>query len=89
MTHTYTCACAGPGASLAAVGALAGFMTLSGGKVIDGTACGSNCMAAAFMSPELHERGIHAVSCGAVGPGRGNYETGRAGGTRGGGCIGP
>lgn len=39
MTHTYTCACAGPGASLAAVGALAGFMTLSGGKVIDGTAC--------------------------------------------------
>ena len=38
MTHTYPCADAGPGASLAAVGALAGF-TLSGGKVIDGTAC--------------------------------------------------
>jgi hypothetical protein len=25
-------------------------------------------MNAAFMSPELHERGIHAVSCGAGGP---------------------
>ena len=37
-TSTSTCACAGPGASLAAVGALAGFMTLNGGKVIDGTA---------------------------------------------------
>jgi hypothetical protein len=30
---------------------------------------GSNCMNAATMSPELHERGIHAVSCGAGGPG--------------------
>ena len=39
MPHAYTCADAGPGASLAAVGALAGFMTLSGGMVIDGTAC--------------------------------------------------
>ena len=29
---------------------------------------GSNCMNAAFMSPELHERGIHAVSRGAGGP---------------------
>lgn len=38
MTHTYPGADAGPGTSLAAVGALAGF-TLSGGKVIDGTAC--------------------------------------------------
>ena len=38
MTHTYTCACAGPGASLAAVGALAGFMTPRGGQVIAGTA---------------------------------------------------
>jgi hypothetical protein len=25
---------------------------------------GSNCMNAAIMLPELHERGIHAVSCG-------------------------
>ena len=38
MTHTYSCACAGPGASLAAVGALAGSMTLSGGQVTDSTA---------------------------------------------------
>jgi hypothetical protein len=39
MTHIYPYDCAGPSPSLAAVGALAGFMTLSGGKVIDGTAC--------------------------------------------------
>src|SRR5215475_11831421 len=48
---------------------------------------GSNCMNDAFMQLKRHERGIHAVSCGPGGPGRGGYETGRAGGTRGSGCT--
>jgi hypothetical protein len=64
MTHTYTCACAGPGASLAAVAALAGFVTLSGGQVIDGTAFSDSiAVRSAGRAPRrraARHRGSHA-----------------------------